>query len=99
MKTKLPKVIEWRFDQRERPAARGEHSDRAGKRPGKRPGWIRVDPRQTPRDRCETLIHETIHEVCPYLEEWVVQELGDTIEQILNRDGYRRIYHAAKIPK
>lgn len=88
----LPRVVEYRFPKRDK--ATGDHSDREGRRPGKRPGRIRVDPRQTPRDRCETLIHETIHEVCPYLEEWVVLELGDVIERVLHRDGYRRIHTA-----
>jgi hypothetical protein len=92
----LPRVIEWRFPKRDK--ATGQHSDREGKRPGKRPGVIKVDPRQTPRDRMETLIHEMLHEVCPYLEEWAVQEAGDKIEQLLFRDGYRRI-HNNEIPK
>ena len=90
----LPAVIERRFSKREK--AGGSHSDEAGKPPGKRPGVIKVDPRHSPRYYCEVLIHETIHEVCPYLEEWVVLDLGDTIERMLHRAGYRRIYDLTK---
>jgi len=92
--TRLPKVIERRFSKREKAA--GSHSDKVGKRPGKRPGIVYVDPRQTPRDYCETLIHETLHECCPYLEEWAVQNAGDVIERVLHRAGYRKIYALGK---
>jgi hypothetical protein len=88
--TQLPKVIERRFSKRAK--AGGSHSDKKGKPPGRRPGVIYVDPRQTPRDYCETLIHETLHECCPYLEEYAVQAAGDTIERVLNRAGYQLIY-------
>jgi len=90
----LPAVVERRFSKREK--ASGAHSDQEGKRPGKRPGTIKADPRQTPRDYCDTLIHETIHEGCPYLEEWVVEDLADMIERVLHRAGYRRIYDLKK---
>ena len=92
--SRIPAVIERRFSKREKGV--GAHSDQEGCRPGKRPGTIKVDPRQTPRNYCETLIHETIHECCPYLEEWVVEDLGDMIECVLHRAGYRRIYDLTK---
>jgi len=88
--TRLPTVIERRFSKREK--AKGAHSDTKGKPPGKRPGIVWVDPRQTPRDYCETLIHETLHECCPYLEEYAVQAAGDMIERVLNRAGYQLVY-------
>ena len=96
MKRKLPRVIEWRFPKRA--GAIGQHSDNKCQRPGPRPGIIKIDPRLTPRDRCEVLIHETIHEVCPYLEEYMVRELGDVIERVLHRDNWRKIY-VSEIPK
>jgi len=42
------------------------------------------------------LIHESIHEVCPYLEEWVVLELADVIERVIHRAGYHRVYAPRK---
>lgn len=98
MRKTLPSLIEWRFPGKKGKHACGSHSDEEGKRPGKRPGVIKVDPRQTPRDRCDTIIHETVHEVCPYLEEWVVVELADKIERMLHADNWRRIY-THEIPK
>jgi hypothetical protein len=90
----LPTVVERRFSKREK--AVGAHSDQEGCRPSKRPGTIKVDPRQSPRDYCDTLIHESIHEVCPYLEEWVVLELADVIERVIHRAGYHRVYAPRK---
>jgi hypothetical protein len=86
----LPRVVEHRFAKKDK--AMGDHSDKVGRPPGKRPGVIRVDPRNSPRLRCEVLIHESLHEFCPYLEEWAVRETADRIERILHRDGYRRIH-------
>ena len=94
MRIKLPKVIERRFSKREDCA--GTHSDESGKPPGKRPGVITIDPRSTPRGYCEILIHEALHEYCPYLEEWVVADTADKIECLLHRAGYHRIYDPNK---
>jgi hypothetical protein len=90
MKIRLPTVTERRFSKSEK--AVGSHSDIAGRPPGKRPGRITVDSRLSPRQRCETLIHESLHEYFPWLEEYAVQDTADKIERILYRDGYRRIY-------
>ena len=82
----LPTVWEVKFPKKDR---YGDHSDQPGKPPGKRPGKIRISKRirHRPRLYCEILIHEALHEYCPYLEEWVVQETADKIERILNRAG------------
>ncbi len=82
----LPKVKEVKFPKKDR---YGDHSDKPGRPPKKRPGVIRISKKLRKRTRlyCEVLIHEGLHEYCPYLEEWAVQEAADKIECLLNRAG------------
>jgi hypothetical protein len=92
--SRLPRVIEYRFSKQSKTC--GLHSDKVGHRPVKRPGVIRIDPRQTPRSYLDTLLHESIHEFAPYLEEWAVEELADKLEQMVTNAGYHRVYARRK---
>ena len=43
-----------------------------------------------PRDRLDTIIHETIHALRPGMPHRQVYDLADTITRVLWRDGWRR---------
>ena len=52
---------------------------------------IEIREHLRPRMRLNTLVHEAIHAYMPHLNHKRVYELGDLIEQLLWKDGYRRI--------
>ena len=85
---KLPRVIEYRFP-KPKPRKKKTCGDHV-------PGRIRIDPRQTPRDYLDTLLHEGLHEFAPYLDEPAVYFIADCLEQLVTRAGYRRIYAPGK---
>lgn len=52
---------------------------------------IEVDPRQSSRDRMDTVIHETLHYAFPRMGEATVAKTARTISAALWSDRYRRI--------
>jgi len=54
-------------------------------------GLIEIDPRQSPKERMDTLIHECLHLLYPEESEEAVSSAGSSIAAVLWRDGYRRI--------
>lgn len=54
-------------------------------------GTIQIDPRQSPKERMDTIIHETIHTVHPELSEEQVIQLANISTNTLWKDGYRRV--------
>jgi hypothetical protein len=62
-------------------------------------GSIQIDPRQSPKERMDTIAHETIHTINPELSEDEVIYLSNVISNTLWKDGYRRIEMEKKITK
>lgn len=60
------------------------------------PPVIEVDPRNTPRQRMEVIIHEMLHHLCPDKSETWVRLNAKKVRNMLWKDGYRRIYHEPK---
>jgi hypothetical protein len=52
---------------------------------------IEIDPRQSPREYMDTLIHEALHELMPRKKEAFILKAGTTIANLLWRLGYRRV--------
>jgi hypothetical protein len=52
---------------------------------------IEIDPRQTPREAIDTVIHECLHCTCPLWTEDKVRDVANEIAAVLWEDGYRRI--------
>ena len=55
---------------------------------------IEIDPRQTERDRLDTIIHEAIHaipETKNFDEDWTVK-VAARLSKLLWQQNYRRIY-------
>lgn len=52
---------------------------------------IEIDPRQSPKDYMDTLIHEALHELMPRKPEAFILKAGTTIANLLWRLGYRRV--------
>jgi hypothetical protein len=52
---------------------------------------IEVDPRQTSRERMDTVVHEALHYGRPDLNEAEVERVAHIIAGALWRDRYRRI--------
>lgn len=57
------------------------------------PPLIEVDPRLSPRQRLEVVIHEFFHEMFPEKSETWVRTRSKKMCRTLWNDGYRRIYH------
>jgi hypothetical protein len=51
---------------------------------------VYIDPRLSPKDYLDTLIHETIHHCVPKLSENKVLNTSTTIANLLWRLGYRK---------
>jgi len=75
-----PAIVEKRLG-RERAAGQYE--------PGTR--HIEIDPRQSARDRMDTVIHETLHYCFPRMPEKIVESTANAISAALWKDRYRRI--------
>ena len=56
-------------------------------------GLIEIDPRQTPREYLDTLIHELLHQVKPssYWDESAVVKAANDLSHHLWEEGYRRM--------
>lgn len=58
-------------------------------------GIIELDPRQSERDRLDTIAHECLHQIEGLLPEKINHDLifkaGEMISQVLWRDGWRRV--------
>ena len=54
-------------------------------------GIVAVDPRQTPKCRLDTIIHEFLHHVLPNGSETRVTRLAGQLTSLLWQDGYRRV--------
>jgi hypothetical protein len=52
-------------------------------------GEIILDPRQPEDELLDTVIHELLHDACPYLEEYAVEVYGNHISEALWRMGWR----------
>lgn len=52
---------------------------------------IEVDPRQTSRERMDTVIHEALHYALPRMNEQEVIRVAHIIAGALWRDRYRRL--------
>ena len=59
--------------------------------PGSGDNVIEIDPRQSPKDYFDTLIHEMIHEIFPKAKERKVLNAGTSIANLLWRLGYRKV--------
>jgi len=53
-------------------------------------GTIRIDPRQSERERLHTLVHEWLHVAMPQLPERDIRKLERSLGGMLWRQGYRR---------
>lgn len=51
---------------------------------------IEIDPRQSPKDYLDTIIHESLHELFPRKKEEKILKAGNSIANLLWRLGYRR---------
>lgn len=51
---------------------------------------IEIDPRQSPKNRLDTLIHELLHAVKPAMPEKEVIKVAAAIRDGLWKDGWRR---------
>lgn len=51
-----------------------------------------VDPRQPAEEYMDTIIHETVHILCPSWSEDQVRHASEVISTLLWMRGYRRIY-------
>lgn len=54
------------------------------------PGKITVDPRQSPYELMDTLIHESLHEAQPEITEEGIVRVSRLISKILWKEGYRK---------
>lgn len=56
-------------------------------------GLIEIDPRQTPREYMDTLIHELLHQVkaSSYWDETAVTKVANALSHHLWEEGYRRM--------
>lgn len=54
-------------------------------------GMIEIDPRQTPQDFLDTLVHEILHHQFPDLSEDAVLRVAPVIARTLWAQGYRRV--------
>jgi len=54
-------------------------------------GIIEVDPRQGPKERMDTLIHESLHLSFPDAKERDIVGASRCAAHVLWRDGYRRV--------
>ena len=52
---------------------------------------IEIDPRQNPKERMDSVVHETLHCVDPDLSEETVIEMAAILTKTLWKDGYRRV--------
>ena len=52
---------------------------------------IEIDPRQSPKDYLDTLIHEALHELLPNKREDFILRSGTSIANLLWRLGYRQV--------
>ncbi len=57
---------------------------------------IEIDPRQSPKDYLDTLIHESLHENFPKAKEEKILNAGTSIANLLWRLGYRRVNRKKK---
>ena len=60
-------------------------------RDGRTPPRIELDERLAGALKLETLIHETVHLVAPYLDESAVTDIGEAIATQLWAFGYRLV--------
>jgi len=58
---------------------------------GKKQSIIEIDPRQKPLSELDTLIHESLHHCCPYLDEETVTKAGTDIAKIVWEFGFRKV--------
>ena len=54
-------------------------------------GLIEIDPRQTPQDLMDTIIHECLHECFDSMSEEDVENAATTIMRVLWRQNYRKV--------
>jgi hypothetical protein len=54
-------------------------------------GKIEIDPRQDAKEYAKTLIHESLHEACPYLDEDEVIRVETILADVLWKQGYRKV--------
>jgi Zn-dependent peptidase ImmA (M78 family) len=77
---KPPKIVERKLG---REKAAGQcHDDKP---------LIEIDPRQDPKERLDTLIHELLHHVAPEWTEEHVAKNANIISEALWKQKYRRI--------
>lgn len=53
---------------------------------------IEVDPRQSPREYMDTIIHEGLHVINPATPERVVSSTASKLASILWMQGFRRVH-------
>ena len=52
---------------------------------------IEIDPRQSPRQYLNTVIHETLHILLPSFSETKIRKMGDKISEMVWKQNYRRV--------
>lgn len=53
-------------------------------------GKIKIDPRQDAYEMLDTIIHESMHEAQPEINEEGIERISNLISAILWREGYRK---------
>ena len=53
-------------------------------------GNVYVDPRQSPSEMLDTIVHEMVHVSCPFMPESRVTNMSYKISEALWKKGYRR---------
>lgn len=53
-------------------------------------GTIFIDPRQSPKEQANTLLHELLHDAMPQLDEMAITWIADHIAESLWAEGYRK---------
>ncbi len=64
--------------------------------------WIKtieIDPRQSPKEELDTILHEAIHHALPFLDEPATAKAAKTLTMILYKYGYRKKSHELTKPK
>lgn len=52
---------------------------------------LEIDPRQSPKEYLDTLIHESLHLAHPDLDEPTVSDVATFIARVLWKQNYRRV--------
>lgn len=92
---KYPKLVEKKLQSQLSAKERKAGYFLYGLSEGATDGVIELDPRQSERERLDTLVHECIHQIEGLLPNEINHDLifkaGEVVSQVLWRDGWRRV--------